>query len=68
MSFNFFRAFVASAALIIASPAALGQSLEQIIERYEAFDRAGDPEQSAKANNESSACNKRTEKIERHLV
>ncbi|MEM7458991.1 MAG: DUF885 domain-containing protein [Pseudomonadota bacterium] len=54
MSFDFFRALVASAALIIASPAALGQSLEQIIERYEAFDRAGDPEQSAKANNEEA--------------
>ncbi|MEL7032572.1 MAG: DUF885 domain-containing protein [Pseudomonadota bacterium] len=54
MSFHFFRALIASSALITASPLASGQSLEQIIDRYEAFDRAGDPEETAKANNEEA--------------
>ena len=54
MSFAFFRPLVASAALIAASPVALSQSLDQIIDRYESFDRAGDPEQTAKANNEDA--------------
>ncbi|MEO1552683.1 MAG: DUF885 domain-containing protein, partial [Pseudomonadota bacterium] len=43
-----------SAAVIVASPLALGQSLQQIIDRYEAFDQAGDPEELAKANGEDA--------------
>ncbi|MEO1189923.1 MAG: DUF885 domain-containing protein, partial [Pseudomonadota bacterium] len=54
MTFDFFRALVTSTALIAASPLALGQSLDQIIDRYEAFDRAGDPEEAAKANGEEA--------------
>ena len=33
-------------------PLAFGQSLDEIIERYETFDRAGNPEEAAKANGE----------------
>ena len=54
MLLTFFRTLVASAAVFVASPVALSQSLDQIIDRYEAFDRAGDPEKSAKANSEDA--------------
>lgn len=54
MSFAFLRTFAASAAVLAASPFAVSQSLEQIIQRYEAFDRAGNPEETAKANGEEA--------------
>ena len=53
MSFAFLRTIAASAALLVIVPDGFAQSLEQIIQRYEAFDRAGDPEQAAKANGEA---------------
>lgn len=49
MFFALLRSSAIAAALIAASPLGLGQSLDEIIQQYEAFDRVGDPEQAAKA-------------------
>ncbi len=53
MAFAVFRTIVASAVLLATAPVALSQSLDEIIQQYELFDRAGDPEQAAKANDEA---------------
>lgn len=52
MSFAYLRTISACLLLLAATPFAAAQSLEEIIQRYEAFDRAGDPEQAAKAAGE----------------
>lgn len=52
MSFSVFRTIAASAVLLAAAPSAFGQTLDEIIQQYEAFDRAGDPEEAAKARGE----------------
>jgi len=54
MSFAFFRIVAASALILAVAPTAFSQTLGEIIERYEAFDRAGDPEEAAKANGEEA--------------
>ncbi|MEM7329030.1 MAG: DUF885 domain-containing protein [Pseudomonadota bacterium] len=54
MSFAFLRSLAVSASVIVVAPMASSQSLEQVIERYEAFDRAGDPEEVAKAIGEDA--------------
>ena len=53
MPFAVFRTIAASVVLLAAAPGALGQSLDEIIQQYELFDRAGDPEEAAKANDEA---------------
>ena len=47
MSFAILRTLAASASLIMVVPLVSSQTLDQVIERYEAFDRAGDPELAA---------------------
>ena len=46
MSFSFLRTLPVVAVWIVMMPSAFGQTLADIIEQYEAFDRAGDPEAS----------------------
>lgn len=53
MSFTVFRTIAASAVLLVAAPSAFAQTLDDIIQQYEAFDRAGDPEEAAKARGEA---------------
>lgn len=46
------RLSVAAAALIASSPTTVAETLDQIIEQYEAFSVAGDPDEIARANDE----------------
>jgi len=45
----YLRAAALACLLIMTAPLALGQSLDEVIQRYQAFDRAANPEQAAKA-------------------
>ena len=47
------RPLLLSLSLICGTCGASAQSLDQIIDRYEAFDRAGDPEESARASGDA---------------
>jgi len=52
MSLALFRGAVILFALALASPVGLGQTLSELIDEYEAFYRAGDPDEMARANDE----------------
>ena len=54
MTAKIIRPLFLSFTLICAASAASAQSLDQIIKRYEAFDRAGDPDETARANGEDA--------------
>ena len=55
MSFSFLRTLPVVAVWIVMMPSAFGQTLADIIEQYEAFDRAGNPEETAKARGEKAS-------------
>lgn len=54
MSFALLRAAVFGATFLLISPLAFGQSLTELIEQYEAFNRDGDPEEAARALGEDA--------------
>lgn len=54
MSFAFFRAAALACSVILATPFSLGQSLNDLIDQYEAFNREGDPDEAAKARGEDA--------------
>ncbi len=49
MSFASLRAAAAGFALLLAAPMAVGQTMDALIDQYEAFNRDGDPEEAARA-------------------
>lgn len=49
MSFASVRAAAIGFALLLASPAAMAQSLAELIDQYETFNREGDPDEAARA-------------------
>lgn len=51
---NLFRSLAATALLVIVAPlAAISQTLPELIQEYEAFNQAGDPEEAARAKGEA---------------